>query len=63
MMRVTCFSHAHYRIAETICRKFNNVDELVSNVREIVLKAQSRLAIFRTEASGTSFPSVPITTH
>jgi hypothetical protein len=50
-------------IIETIRRKCNNVDGLVSNIKKVFLKAPSRLDIFKTEASGISLPSFLIITR
>jgi len=63
MVHVTCLAHAHHRVAETIREKFNNVDELVSNVKKVFLKAPSCLEIFKIEVSGISLPPVPIITR
>jgi hypothetical protein len=63
MMLVTCLVHAHDRIEETICGKFNNVDGLVLNVKKVFLKALSRLEIFKTEDFGIYFSPVPIITR
>jgi len=63
MVHVTCLVHAHHIAVETIRGKFNNVHGLVSNFKNLFLKAPSRLKIFKKEAPGISFPPVPIVTR
>jgi len=63
MVHVNCLAHAHHRVAETVRGKFNNVDELVSNVKNVFLKAPFRLEIFKRGAPGISLPPVPIITR
>lgn len=43
MIHITCLAHAFHRIAETTRSKFTKVDELISIVKKIFLKAPSRI--------------------
>lgn len=52
---ITCFAHAHQRVAEEIREKFNNAYRLVSNVKKVFLKSLLRLDIFKTENSDIFF--------
>ncbi|KAL4122933.1 hypothetical protein QTP88_015174 [Uroleucon formosanum] len=63
MIHLTCLAHAFHRIAETIRSKFTKVDELISSVKKIFLKAPSRIEIFKNMYSDLSLPPQPIVTR
>jgi hypothetical protein len=41
MVHVTCIVHGFHRVAEEVCSNFNTVDELISSVKKVFLKAPS----------------------
>lgn len=63
MVHATCAAHGIYRVAEEIRRQFNNVDDLISNVKNFFRKAPSRIILFKTEAPGIKLPPEPILTR
>jgi hypothetical protein len=63
MIHLTCLAHAFHRITETIRSKFTKVDELISSVKKIFLKAPSRVEIFKNMYPDLSLPPQPIVTR
>lgn len=63
MVYAICLAYAYHKVAKLFCRKFNNVDGLVLNIKKVFLKSLSRLDIFKTEVYYISLPPVPITTR
>ncbi|XP_050061427.1 uncharacterized protein LOC126551598 [Aphis gossypii] len=63
MIHITCLAHAFHRIAETIRSKFIKVDELISTVKKIFLKAPSRIETFKNMYPDLSLPPQPIVTR
>ncbi|KAF0706537.1 CGG triplet repeat-binding protein 1, partial [Aphis craccivora] len=63
MEHVTCLVHALHRVAEEIRNIFPKVDDLISNVKKIFLKAPYRLQIFKTIAPNIPLPPQPILTR
>jgi len=47
IIHLTCLAHAFHRIVETIRSKFTKVDELISSVKKIFLKAPNRVETFK----------------
>lgn len=56
MIHLTCLAHAFHQITETIRSKFTKVDELISSVKKIFLKAPSRVEIFKNMYPELSLP-------
>ena len=62
MIHVTCLAHAMHRVAEQIRVLFPRVDQLVANTKMILLKAPSRVSLFKEKVSLT-LPPKPILTR
>lgn len=62
MVYVTCVTDGLHRVAEKIHGQFPKIDELVSNTKKKILKAPSRIGLFKTEARGIPLPPTPILT-
>lgn len=45
---ITCVAHALHRVCEEIRLQFPKVDKLISNMKKKILKAPSRVHIFRS---------------
>ncbi|KAL4089734.1 hypothetical protein QTP88_024706 [Uroleucon formosanum] len=63
MVHTTCVAHGIHRVAEEIRGQFDEVDNLISNVKKIFRKAPSRILLFKTEAPGIKLPPEPIITR
>jgi len=63
MEHITCVAHALYRVCEEIRLQFPNVDKLNSNMKKTILKAPSRVKIFRSIAPNIPLPPEPIHEH
>lgn len=46
IIHVTCLAHELHRILEQVYVHYPKVDKLVSNVKQLILKAPSRIALF-----------------
>ena len=55
MKHLTCLAHGIHRVAENIRKKFKKVDKLISRVKQVFLKAPSRVLVFKSEA-----PAIPL---
>lgn len=60
MIRLTCLANAFHRIGETIRSKCTKVDELISSVKKIFLKAPNRVENMYPDLS---LPPQPIVTR
>jgi len=63
MIHVTCIVHGFHRVAEEVRSYFNIVDQLISSVKKVFLKAPSRSRIFKNEAPDIPMPPQPILTR
>lgn len=63
MVHATCVAHGIHRVAEEIRGQFNEVDNLISNVKKFFRKAPSRIQLFKTEAPEIKLPPEPIITR
>ncbi|KAL4092042.1 hypothetical protein QTP88_026616 [Uroleucon formosanum] len=64
MIHLTCLAHGIHRVAENIREKFKKVDKLISRVKQVFLKAPSRVLVFKSEAPATiPLPPEPILTR
>lgn len=63
MIHVTCLAHGLHRVCEKIRAEFPKVDELISNMKKVFLKAPARIELFRREAADTPLPPSPIITR
>jgi len=63
MIHVTCLVHGLHRVCEKIRIEFPKVDELISNMKKVFLKAPARIELFRREAADTPLPPSPIITR
>ena len=62
MIHVTCLAHAIHRVVEQIRVLFPRVDQLVANIKVVLLKAPSRTALFNEKVS-SALPPKPILTR
>ncbi|KAL4126775.1 hypothetical protein QTP88_010984 [Uroleucon formosanum] len=60
MIHVTCIVHGFHRVAEEVRSYFNIVDQLISSVKKVFLKAPTRSRIFKNEAPDIPMPPRPI---
>lgn len=63
MTHVTCITHALHRVAETIRNSYENVDQIISNVKKVFLKAPCRVQIFRNIYPELPLPPEPVITR
>ncbi|XP_025422833.1 uncharacterized protein LOC112692391 [Sipha flava] len=63
MIHLTCLAHGIHRVAESIREKFKKVDKLISRVKQVFLKAPSRVLVFKIEAPAIPLPPEPILTR
>lgn len=63
VVHITCVAHGLHRVAEEIRNQFPQVDELISNVKKVFLKAPSRTILFRNMAPNLALPPQPILTR
>lgn len=63
MIHLTCLAHGIHRVAENIREKFKKVDKLISRVKQVFLKAPSRVLVFKSEAPAIPLPPEPILTR
>ncbi|KAL4084124.1 hypothetical protein QTP88_027959 [Uroleucon formosanum] len=62
-IHLTCLAHGIHRVAENIREKFKKVDKLISRVKQVFLKAPSRVLVFNSEAPAIPLPPEPILTR
>jgi len=62
VIHTTCVAHGLHRVAEEITNQFPQVDELISYVKKVFLKAPSRTVLFRNMAPNLALPPQPILT-
>lgn len=63
MEHVTCLTHALHRVSEKIRKNFPLVDELISNMKKLFLKAPARTLMFKTFAPDIPLPPNPVITR
>lgn len=63
IVHVTCLAHALNLVAETIRSKYEEVNDLISNVKKIFLKPPLRVQTFRDTLPGCSLPPEPVLTR
>lgn len=63
MIHVTCLAHGLHRVAETIRSENPDVNELISVVKKIFVKAPSRIATFQEKAPNIPLPPEPVVTR
>jgi hypothetical protein len=63
MIHMTCLAHGLHRICEKIREEFLKIDELISNMKKVFLKAPACIELFRREAPETLFSPSPIITR
>lgn len=63
MLHVTCLAHGLHRIAETIRGCYPNVDNLISSVKKVFLKAPHRVRLFQEILPNIPLPPEPILTR
>ncbi|KAE9522401.1 hypothetical protein AGLY_017232 [Aphis glycines] len=63
MVHITCLAHGIHRVAENIRSNFPKVDKLIAKVKQIFLKAPSRILLFKKEAPGINLPPQAIITR
>jgi len=63
VIHTTCVAHGLHRVAEEIRNQFPQVDELISNVKKVFLKAPSRTILFGNMAPNLTLPPQTILTR
>ena len=63
MIHLTCLAHGLHRVAEQIRKHFSDVDDFISNMKKVFLKAPSRVLKFKEIAPGIPLPPQPILTR
>ena len=63
MIHVTCLAHGLHRVAETIRSENPEVNELISVVKKVFVKAPSRIATFQEMAPNIPLPPEPVVTR
>jgi hypothetical protein len=61
LVHITCLAHGIHRVAETIRSNFSKI--LIAKVKQIFLKAPSRILLFKEEAPSIYLPPQPIITR
>jgi hypothetical protein len=62
MIHVTCVAHALHRVAEEVCGRYPEVDQLIANGKKIFIKSPLRVQKFKEEAKTLPIPPQPIVT-
>lgn len=62
MLHITCLAHGVHRVCEDIRSQFPEVDELVSNMKKVFVKAPSRVQAFKA-ALEIPLPPEPVLTR
>jgi len=62
IVHITCLAYGIHRVAETIRSNFPKIDKFIAKVKQIFLKAPSRILLFKEEAPGINLPPQPIIT-
>lgn len=63
MTHVTCLAHALHRVAEEVRTNFTEVNQLVSSVKKVFLKAPARVQAFKDKLPDVPLPPEPILTR
>eukprot|EP00095_Tigriopus_kingsejongensis_P009700 maker-scaffold84_size396325-snap-gene-2.39 protein:Tk09700 transcript:maker-scaffold84_size396325-snap-gene-2.39-mRNA-1 annotation:"PREDICTED: uncharacterized protein LOC100570869" len=65
LLSVTCLAHGLHRVSEKVREMFHEVNELISNVKKTLLKAPSRILVWKEQcpiSSHLMLPPEPIIT-
>lgn len=63
LIHVTCLAHGLNRVAETIRVSFPLVNDLISNVKKIFIKAPLRVQFYKANLPGVPLPPEPVVTR
>lgn len=63
LLHVTCLAHGLNRVAEEIRNQFPMVNELISNVKKVFLKAPLRIQMYKDRLPDRPLPPRPVTTR
>ena len=63
LKHLTCLAHALHRLAEKLREMFSDVNDLISNVKRIFLKAPSRIATWKGSYPDLPLPPSPVLTR
>lgn len=63
MIHISCLAHGMHRVAETIRAEFSEVDQLISNVKKVFIKAPTRIKTFQELTENIPLPPQPIITR
>lgn len=63
LLHVTCLAHGINRVAEYIRSEFPLVNDLISNVKKVFLKAPLRIQFYREKLPGVPLPPQPVITR
>jgi len=63
MIHLTCLAYGLHCVAEEIRSQFENVDDLVANVKQVFRKCPYRIQTFRVKAPDLPLPPAPVITR
>lgn len=63
MLHLTCFAHALHRVCKFIRDNFPKISQLISLFKKILLKAPSRIALYKEICPNIPLPPQPIITR
>jgi len=63
LIRLTCMAHMNHCVAETVRATFKNVDQLISNVKQVFSKSPHRIGRFNSLAPQLKLMPEPILTR
>lgn len=63
LLHVTCLAHALHRVAEAVRASSKNVNNLVSSVRKVFVKAPTRVELYKSMNPELKLPPEPVLTR
>lgn len=63
MLHITCLAHALNRVAEQVRSQYENVDDLIANVKKIFLKSPNRVKMLKDMYPNLPLPPQPVITR
>lgn len=63
LIHITCIAHGLHRVCEQIRKEFDDVNELISNVKKVFVKSPYRIRAFREANPDLPLPPEPVITR
>lgn len=63
MLHITCLAHAVHRLAETVREVFSSVNDLISSIKKVFLKAPVRIKLYKEMYPDLPLPPQPVITR